>query len=68
MELSDLSQTEKKIIENMRDNKQINILLSRLIENYFYKNEGEEDVTAFLDMMFEHLDEFSEANLKMDAS
>ena len=64
MEISDLNMRERNIIENLRENKKLSDFLKILTENYFHVNEGEEKIEVFLEMMFQNLDEFSEANLK----
>ena len=66
MEISDLNLRERDVIENMRANKKVSDLVKLLTENYFHMEEGEEKVEVFLEMMFQNLDEFSEANLRAD--
>lgn len=66
MEISDLNMSERNIIESMREDKKLSDLVRALIEEYFNVNDGEEKVDVFLEMMFQNLDDFSEANLKAD--
>ena len=66
MELSDLNPKERNIIDSMRDDKKLGILIKQLIVNYYYEEEGEDTVKEFLDLMFQNLDDFSEANLRTE--
>ena len=67
MEMSDLNKEERDLIDNIREDAKLSALIKTLTDNYYIEIEGELKITEYLDMMFSHMHELSETNLKENA-